>query len=167
MKIIKQERNVSWALQPNELVLHECDVLPPLDLCSSAYVLAFAGDYLLMAELDRGVDIPGGHIDPGEDPETAMRRETKEETGAIIGAARLMAVQKITVAGQKPEIYRYPYPVSYQPIYLSSDFRQDTFVKDEDSLGPVMIGRDKAAEVPWLKNNWNLYQLALRKKSGG
>jgi 8-oxo-dGTP diphosphatase len=167
MKIIKLENNISWAPQPNELVLVETDVMPPLELCSSAYVLAFAGDDLLMAELDRGVDIPGGHIDPGEDAETAMRRETQEETGAIIGAASLLAVQKITVAGAKPDIYRYPYPISYQLIYLSSDFRQGAFVKDEDSLGPVMIARDKAADVPWLKNNWNLYELALRKKSGG
>jgi 8-oxo-dGTP pyrophosphatase MutT (NUDIX family) len=120
-----------------------------------------------MAELDRGVDIPGGHIDPGEDPEMAMRRETQEETGAIIGAASLLAVQKITVMGKKPDVYRYPYPVSYQLIYLSSDFRQGTFTKDEDSLGPIMVGRDKAADVPWLKNNWNLYTLALKKKSGG
>lgn len=166
MKIIKRESNIPWAPLPNELVLVETGEMPPLELCTSAYVLAFAGDDILMAELDRGIDIPGGHIDPGEDPEAAMRRETEEETGAIIGVARLLAVQKIAVAGPKPDVYRYPYPVSYQLIYLSNDFLWGDFVKDEDSRGPVMIGRDKAGQVPWLKNNWSLYELALQKKSG-
>ena len=32
----------------------------------------------------RGWDIPGGHLEPGETPEAAMRREVLEEAGAVL-----------------------------------------------------------------------------------
>lgn len=56
---------------------------PPTDLpVTSACVLATAGERLLLVDVrKRGWDLPGGHLDPGEDAVTALRRELLEEAG--------------------------------------------------------------------------------------
>ena len=42
----------------------------------------------------RGWEIPGGHIDDGEEFETAMRRELLEETQMKSGALKAIAIWK-------------------------------------------------------------------------
>jgi len=159
--ILIEEKNIEWAPQPNKVRLTLTGEEPEAGLCSSAYVLAFEGDKILMADLDRGVDIPGGHIDPGETPEQAMRRETQEETGAIIGQAQLLGLQQVTLLGDKPVGYAYPYPTSYQLMYFTRDFQMGVFTEDEDSNGPVFIERAHAETIPWIQKNLALYRHAL------
>jgi len=46
------------------------------------YAIAFSGEKFLMARnKDRGWEMPGGEVEPGESPEDAMIREFLEETG--------------------------------------------------------------------------------------
>jgi 8-oxo-dGTP pyrophosphatase MutT (NUDIX family) len=160
-KILSEQNDIAWLPKPSTLTLVATSEMPPAELCTSAYVLAFDGDNLLMADLDRGVDIPGGHIDPGEGGAAAMRREAKEETGATIGPATLFAVQKITLKGPKPEGYAYPYPDSYQLMYVSTSVTAGEFIKDDDSRGGVFIAPSQAADIPWLQKNRALYDHAL------
>lgn len=56
----------------------------------------------------RGWDIPGGHLEPGETPEAAMRREVMEEAGAVLGDVQLLGYQRIRLLGTVPIGYRYP-----------------------------------------------------------
>jgi 8-oxo-dGTP pyrophosphatase MutT (NUDIX family) len=160
MKSLARQTDVSWLPKGSTLELVATSEMPPLHLCTSAYVLAFDGERLLMADLDRGIDVPGGHIDAGETPEDAMRREAKEETGATVGPATLFAVQKITLSGPKPDGYAYPYPESYQLMYFSTRVTPGTFTKDDDSRGAVFIDPSQAKDVPWIANNRALYDCA-------
>ncbi len=48
--------------------------------------LIYGGSYVLAQDTGKGyVLFPGGGVDAGETPEEALRRETSEETGAVIG----------------------------------------------------------------------------------
>ncbi|MCM3884464.1 NUDIX hydrolase [Frankia sp. R82] len=60
---------------------------PPFDRVTSAAVVAVTGDgHLVVAELARGLDIPGGHVQRGESSiEQTVRREAWEEIRARLG----------------------------------------------------------------------------------
>jgi len=62
-------------------------VEPPFDAVTSASVVAVTGDgRLVLADLRRGLDIPGGHVQHGEtSAEQTVRREAWEETGIRLG----------------------------------------------------------------------------------
>lgn len=52
----------------------------------AALVFPFYGDRVVLADiLTRGWCIPSGHLEPGETAEEAVRRESFEEAGAILG----------------------------------------------------------------------------------
>jgi len=165
-KILKTDTDIDFLPRPHMCEILATDRVPDIELCASAYVIIIKDDKVLCAKLNRGVDIPGGHIDPEESPFDAMVREAKEETGAIVKSAHLVGAQKITLKCPRPEKYAYPYPVSYQLFYYSNDIEMGEFLKDEDSEGAIWIDLDKVYEVAWFKNHKELFQEVLRVHKG-
>ncbi len=159
---ISRRENITYAPQPNVAVVHARGDIPDEVSCSSAYVLAFREGQVLMAQLDRGVDIPGGHIDPGETVYDAMVREAQEETGIVIKSAQVFAVQTIEVFADKPENYPYPYPTSHQAFYITTDFEMGEFTEDEDSEGPIWIDFENINDVPWFQKHPEVFDAALK-----
>lgn len=85
MQILKEGKNIDLLPKPNEVKFVLSDLLPPHELITSASAFAFEGDRLLLTQLkSRGWDLPGGHIEEGETPEEAVRREVYEESGAAL-----------------------------------------------------------------------------------
>jgi len=68
-----------------------------MDLRVAAYaVIIDADDRLLLAHWNEGRraawTMPGGGLEPGEDPETAVRREVREETGYRVAVDELLGI---------------------------------------------------------------------------
>lgn len=54
--------------------------------CPVALVFPFYGDRVVLGDIaHRGWCIPSGHVEPGETPEAAVRREAGEEAGVTLG----------------------------------------------------------------------------------
>ncbi len=62
------------ALIPKGAIIDETKV-------SSIYLIGFIGDKIVAARNERGWDIPGGHLEKGEELMDGLRREVEEEAG--------------------------------------------------------------------------------------
>jgi|SRR5690348_2368544 len=167
-KIIRVDQNIPWLPEPNESLIALSSQLPPLELISTALVVAFAGDRLLMTELaSRGWDIPGGHVEPGEHPEATARREVLEETGATLGELHLLGYQRLRLLGPAPANYAYPYPDSYQVFYRAQVISLSDFLLTPEARSRALHSPSKARTFAWVRFNSELYETALQKCSGG
>ena len=70
------------------------------------------------------IEMPAGKIDPGEDPEDAVRRELAEETGYVAGEIRRLASIAVAV-GYSDEIIH---------IYMATDLQPGPAHPDEDEF---------------------------------
>jgi len=61
--------------------------LPHLNQVSAVFLIAFDNDQVLSCQNERGWDIPGGHVEPGESLIECLQREVEEEAGASFDLA--------------------------------------------------------------------------------
>jgi len=161
-KILRTEQDIPWLPRPNESHVVLSSLLPPRELVTTAFAVAFAGDRLLMTHLtSRGWDIPGGHVELGERPDETVRREVSEETGAALGPLYLLGYQRLRLLGPKPLSYRYPYPDSYQVFYWSQIKSLDDFLPTAEAQGWALFPPFEARTLSWIQLNRELYEAAL------
>lgn len=112
------EIDVTWLPKSNRVRSLIMDAPPEAKLTTCVFGLFFddKGRLLCSRMHDRGVDVVGGHIESGEDCQTALRRETLEETGARVGELTFVGVRELLVP-EPPEGYTYPTPLSYHGVY--------------------------------------------------
>jgi 8-oxo-dGTP diphosphatase len=162
-QILQVEQNISWLPQPNESRIILSSQLPLRETISTALVFAFAGDHVLQTYLvARGWDIVGGHIEPGESPEEAARRETYEEASARLKELHLLGYQHLRLLGPRPARYRYAYPDSYQVFYWAQIAALDAFTPTEEAQERALFTPDKARKLPFFRMLGALYQVALQ-----
>lgn len=166
MNIIRLEKNVASLPLPNETRLVLSNVLPQHKLITSSFVLAFQDNELLLTNLnERGWDIPGGHIELGESPMQAMKRELYEETGAVIDSPQVLGHELIRIY-KEPENYKYPFPDSYMVFYCAKIIKLDDFKSTNETKGRGLFKPEDAYKIPWVHRNLAFYEDALRKVAG-
>lgn len=97
---------------------------PDPNLCTAAFcVTSHRGALLLIQNRKRGWEIPGGHIDEGEEIEQALIREVMEETGAVIESPQMFGYKIVLPVSPIPHRDKkgsfYPFPQSFVPYYYA------------------------------------------------
>jgi 8-oxo-dGTP diphosphatase len=69
----------------------------PMHYSVGAFITDDHGRHLMLdrVKVPFGWACPAGHVDDGEDPETAIRREVFEETGLTVTAVRLLYAKEV------------------------------------------------------------------------
>jgi 8-oxo-dGTP pyrophosphatase MutT (NUDIX family) len=107
--------------------------------------------------LEGTVAIPGGHIEDGETPEEAARREFTEETGLVVGSLTEFPNNYV-----EDKIVRKDGLIDYSfKVYLAADYTGNLLV-DSDDERPVWVDVNEARKMKLWANNNLLLENALR-----
>lgn len=137
-----------------------------------AIILDDEGRILLLKHVFRpgsGWGVPGGFINPNEDPEEALRRELHEEIGLEIDSAQIVLARTLTSLRQVELIFRCstsqePKPTSVEiakvewfalndlPAGLSSDMRGLISTVLADERASVWANGQASANMPLRPN---------------
>ncbi|MEV3923787.1 NUDIX hydrolase [Actinomadura coerulea] len=136
-RVVDENRHIRLSIAnvelPNGVVFDQYVFKMPR--CVMTAVLDEAGENILLIYRHRFIldrwdwEIPGGYVEPGEDPVIAAAREAEEETG------------------WRPRSVEFAY--SFQPMVGSADAPQDLYI----AHGAELVGEphvDEAEEVRWM-----------------
>ncbi len=138
------------------------DTLPPESAVSTAFVLAFDSEALLMTYVraaGRGWNPPGGHREPGESVVGTAAREAREEACAIVDDLRPFGFQHIRHVG--PATGRYPHPDSYQVFFLARVARLEPFRGTEEVRDRDLFTPGRARGLRWIREHLPFYEHAV------
>lgn len=111
----------------------------------------YHGKVLLCRISDRGLTIPGGHIEDGESAEACLVREAAEEACAEL--ANLTLLGFIEADHRANSNFDGKYPVrSVQAIYRADVSAVCDFISHHESTGRRFVS---IAELPLVHHEWN------------
>ena len=128
------------------------------DWHGSIHVWVFNGDEVLLQQRSAEKDVfPGcidasctGHIDPGETPEQAARRELKEELGILAEAEELIPLMKQHVTNRIPPLFNreidhvflYDKNIERSVVSFQEEEIDRVFFMDVDTLSEKLAAKD-------------------------
>jgi 8-oxo-dGTP diphosphatase len=144
-----------------EIVLSPVLCAPELTMTSFLLPMLDDGSFVFARNQRRGVEIPGGHVDPGETLIQAAVRETFEETGCEVKDIVPIGFLRMMTFGTKPEKWKYPFPLSYQQFFAGRVSAQHDYVENDECAAPEIIN-DLAAYTPALRPSIHIFGQRVR-----
>lgn len=90
----------------------------------------------------------GGHIEPGEDPQTAMLREVDEETGLQLGSPKMVYIQQ--PVGQYNKQYIFTADYAGGEIAMRPDADEVALSQQGNVYEPLWVRIEEVAALPFL-----------------
>jgi len=114
---------------------------PPIGETLTAHCVPVTEDGKIVAVdvVNRGVDIPGGHIEDGEAAVTAMSRETYEEASITLGESTLIDVWKASSDNELIGLSTKPYLL----VYVARVKSVDEFVPNQEVRARLFLAPDE------------------------
>ena len=129
--------DVIWGegTMPVKITAYLSDTMAPEKYISSARSIVFKENSVLVVSQENGHQyiLPGGRLEQGESPLQALHREILEETGWTINDLKHIACMHLNYLFSKPDGFKYPYPDSIWPIYISEavEYKPEMKIHDE------------------------------------
>lgn len=112
-------------------------------------ICQYKDKWLLTKHKERGLEFPGGKVEPGETAEEAAVREVHEETGGIVG--KLHYVGQYYVDGKKDYVIKNVYYAVIERL-----LNEENYYETE---GPVLI-----SEIPGNVDDNSEYSFIMKDK---
>lgn len=154
--------NVGYLPEPNTIEFFMSEDMTPLDLTATAFMVPLLGDgsVVMANNRRRGLEFPGGHIDPGETSCKAAHRETVEETGYWVSHIKALGYLSQVTLAPCPPGYKYPWPVSFQQFYTGDVMSFEPYVENDECLSPIIV-RPWEARTKLDAHRYAIYQAAI------
>lgn len=102
-------------------------------------LFAFFGERVVLCDIaGRGWSVPSGHIQEGETPEQAIRREAQEEAGITLHRLQRLGIYAL----QEADGTRW-----YSPVFVGEAVHFAPIADDSESRGVLLVAPDDVQEV--------------------
>lgn len=102
-------------------------------------LFAFFGDRVVLSDIEgRGWSVPSGHLQEGETPEQAIRREAQEEAGIVLNKMEPLGVYLL----QEADGTRW-----YAPVFVGEVAHFMSIPEGSESHGVLLIPPEDVQEV--------------------
>ena len=125
-------------------------------VATTSHCFPMRGDEVLFTVNPRGLDIIGGHIDPGENGEQALLREAMEEACIVPRKYHLVGAIEVDNKESKEMAQAKGYPlIGYQLIYAVTEYDELEFNATHECVARQYVKSDDVAKIHhnWLKSH--------------